>query len=145
MSRKSELLFQGLIPTEMVSPNKIDRTVDTDWWGKVTSDALQSGTGGFLQTAMHGLQDITGDPNFGKEVENWGADLQREHQQYYEPGSARYYASSAMQSLPEMSADMIASMGAAAAANAVLGPQAAGAAAFLRGGSKRERMVKAGV
>ena len=131
MSRLSEILLGNNSNKEMILPNPVDRTADTNWWGKVAADAIATGAGQSLQTAMHGLQDLNGDPMYGKELENWGAELANEHQQFYEPGSARYYANAGLQSLPEMGADLGISLAAAA-----IGSPVAGAAKTLASGYK---------
>lgn len=131
MSRLSDILLGNNSNKEMILPNPIDRTSDTDWWGKVAADAIAAGAGQTIQTAMHGLQDLNNNPDYGKGLENWGAELANEHQKLYEPGSARYYASAGLQSLPEMGADLGISLAASA-----IGSPVAGAAKTLASGYK---------
>ena len=105
-------------------------------WASVVADALAAGTGAFAETGAHLANDLTGnregDPMGWNAIADWGKATRERNTHDYLPGSARYYASTMAQALPEMGADMLASMGVGTAAGAALGPQAAAAGGILK-------------
>ena len=106
-------------------------------WASVVADALAAGTGAFAETGAHLANDLTGnkegDPMGWNAIADWGKATRERNTHDYMPGSGRYYMSTMAQAVPEMGADMLASMGVGAAAGAALGPQAAAAGSVLKG------------
>lgn len=70
------------------------------------------------------------------DINAWGKRTKEAHQHEYTPGSAYYWGSGLLQSLPESAADMGAGALIGAAANTVLGPELAAAGAVLGAGAK---------
>lgn len=70
------------------------------------------------------------------DINAWGKRTKEAHQHEYTPGSAYYWGSGLLQSLPESAADMGAGALIGAAANTVFGPELAAAGAVLGAGAK---------
>ena len=83
MSKLLDMLRSGVENNQdgYIMPNTIDRTADTDWWGKVVADAIAKGAGKTAVTGAHLLYDLTGEKQAGWDnptldaIEAWGKDV----------------------------------------------------------------------
>lgn len=102
------------------------------------ADNIAAGTGAFMETGANWLLDHM-DPDAAANsydlnwIKNTGHNMKFYNSHNYEPGSAKYYASALLQSVPEAAFDTAASIGAGAAASAALGPEAAAAGGVVKG------------
>lgn len=143
MSKLSDMLLNGIMADTSqdgyIQSNTIDRTADTDWWGKVVADAIAKGAGETAVTGAHLLYDLTGEKQAGWDnptldaIEAWGKDVSERNTNYYTPGTARYYTDMAVQSLPEAALDTGISMGAGALAGLAGGGAGSAAGAVIGG------------
>lgn len=143
MSKLSDMLLNGIMEDTSqdgyIQSNTIDRTADTDWWGKVVADAIAKGAGETAVTGSHLLYDLTGEKQAGWDnptldaIEAWGKDVSERNTNYYTPGTARYYTDMAVQSLPEAALDTGISMGAGALAGLAGGGAGSAAGAVIGG------------
>ena len=115
------------------------RLNDNQGWASLIADAIAKGAGDTAVTGAHLLYDLTGEKQAGWDnptldaIETWGKDVSERNTRNYTPGTARYYTSMGVQSLPEMALDTGIGIGAGALAGMAGGGAGSAAGAVVGG------------
>lgn len=115
------------------------RLNDNQGWASLIADAIAKGAGETAVTGAHLLYDLTGEKQAGWDnptldaIETWGKDVSERNTRNYTPGTARYYTSMGVQSLPEMALDTGIGIGAGALAGMAGGGAGSAAGAVIGG------------